>query len=101
MTHHIAPLKLYFGVFGALMALTATTVWVATVDLGPLNIFVALGIAFVKAVLVVLYFMHVKYSERLVQVVVGSALGWLVVMLVLTLSDYFSRSWQTLPVGWQ
>ena len=60
---HVTPLGAYFGIFGALMALTAITVGVAWVDLGSINILVALGVAIVKATLVVLYFRHLKYSS--------------------------------------
>ena len=65
-------------------------------DLGPWNTVVALGIAFLKATLVALFFMHVKYSPRLTQVVVAGGLFWLVILIALTLSDFVSRGW--LPV---
>ena len=68
---HVTPLSVYFGIFGALMALTAITVAVAWVNLGSLNILVALGVAVFKASLVVLYFMHLKYSSKLTWIVVG------------------------------
>ena len=61
---HVTPLGVYFGIFGGLMALTAITVAVASVNLGSLNILVALGLAVFKASLVVLYFMHLKYSSK-------------------------------------
>ena len=60
----------------------------------PLNMIVALGIACVKAFLVILFFMHVKYSGRLVQLVVASAFVWLSLLIVITLSDYLTRGWQ-------
>ena len=98
--HHTISLKYYFGVFGLLMALTALTVFVAKYDLehiwGPLNIIVALTIAFIKATAVVLIFMHVRWSSRLTQVVVVSALFWLLIMLIFTISDYWTRGgWPT------
>ena len=66
MSNHVVPLRVYFSVFGALMVLTAITVAVAFFDLGVLNNVVALGIAGLKATLVILYFMHVRYSGRLI-----------------------------------
>ncbi|MDR1989540.1 MAG: cytochrome C oxidase subunit IV family protein [Acidobacteriaceae bacterium] len=92
---HIVPKKIYFAVFAALMVFTAITVAVSFVDLGPLNTVVALGIAITKATLVVLYFMHVKYSPRLTKLVVLSSLFWLVILLVMTMGDYVTRDWRT------
>lgn len=93
MSEHIVPKKTYYAVFGALMVLTALTVFVARFDLpGILNITVALTVAVIKATLVVLYFMHVRYSSRLTQVIVAAGLFWLVIMLVLTASDYVTRN---------
>jgi len=96
MTGHVVPLKVYFRVFGALLVLTATTTAVSFLDLGPWNTVVALAIAFLKATLVVLFFMHVKYSPRLTQIVIAGGLFWLAILLALTLSDFLSRGW--LPV---
>ncbi len=96
MSEHIVPRKIYFAVFAALMVLTATTATVASINLGPWNTVVALGIAFFKATLVALFFMHVKYSPRLTQIVIGGGLFWLGILIVLTLSDFLSRGW--LPV---
>jgi len=93
MAQHIVPRKSYLAVFAALMVMTATTTAVAFTDLGPWNTVVALGIAFAKATLVALIFMHVKYSPRLTQVVIGGGLFWLAILLALTLSDFLSRSW--------
>ena len=93
MTEHVVPTKVYFRVFAALIVLTATTTAVSFVDLGPWNSVVALGIAFVKATLVVLFFMHIKYSPRLTQIVVAGGLFWLAIMIGLTLSDFISRGW--------
>ena len=87
---------MYFAVFAALLVLTAITTAVAFVDLGPWNTVVALGIAFLKATLVALFFMHVKYSPRLTQVVVAGGIFWLAILIVLTLSDFMTRGW--LPV---
>ena len=96
MSQHVVPRKVYFAVFAALMVFTATTTAVAFVDLGPWNTVVALGIAFFKATLVVLFFMHVKYSSRLTWLVVASGFVFLAIMLAFTLSDVVSRGW--LPV---
>lgn len=96
---HVVPISIYFAVFAALMALTAMTVWVAFIDLGALNAFVALGIAVVKATLVVLFFMHVKYSSKLTWLVVASGFVFLAIMLVLTMSDIVSRGWLGTPGG--
>ncbi len=98
--HHIVPIRVYLGVFLALMVFTAITVFVAKFDLehiwGPMNILVAMLVAVVKATLVVLYFMHVRYSSRLTQVIVVAGVFWLLILLAFTLSDYFSRSgWPT------
>jgi cytochrome c oxidase subunit 4 len=88
---HIVPVQLYVAIFLALMVLTAVTVAVAFADLGPLNNVVALTIAVTKATLVILYFMHVRYSSRLTWVVVSSGFFWLAVMIVFTLSDELTR----------
>jgi cytochrome c oxidase subunit 4 len=94
--HHV-PKRTYFLVFGALMVLTAVTVGVAFVDLGRLNVVVALAVAVVKAALVVLFFMHVKYSSRLIQLVVIASLVWLVILFGVTLTDYLTRGWLMAP----
>jgi len=93
MAAHVVPSRLYYMIFAALMVLTAVTVGVAFVDLGFLNIVVALGIAVFKATLVVLYFMHVRYSTRLTWIVVIAGFFWLGILVVLGMSDYLSRGW--------
>ena len=95
MSEHIVPKRTYYLIFLALMVGTAITVAVAFVDLGPLNTVVALGIAVTKATLVVLFFMHVKYSTRLTWAVVAGSVFWLGILLVLTMSDYLTRVWRT------
>ena len=90
---HVIPPKTYFTIFGALMVLTVVTVWVAFFDLGFLNVFVAVSIAVLKATLVILYFMHVRYSSKLTQVIVAAGVFWLIIMLVLTMQDYMTRAW--------
>ena len=92
--HHIVPIPVYAAIFAALLVLTGVTIAVAYIDLGPLNIAVALAIAFFKASLVVLYFMHVKYSSRLVQLAAATGFVWLGIMLSFTLSDIWTREWQ-------
>jgi cytochrome c oxidase subunit 4 len=94
---HIVSRKMYFGIFGGLMLLTALTVGAAFVDLGALNTPIALTIAVVKALLVILFFMHVWYGTRLTAVVVSAGFFWLGIMIVLTLSDYLSRGWLNIP----
>ena len=89
--HHIVPVKIYAAILVALLVGTAATVWVASTDLGPLNIVVALAIAIVKATLVVLFFMHLKYSEKLTWVFAGASIFWLVLLVGITMADYFTR----------
>ena len=93
MSTHVVPKKIYFVIFGILLVLTFLTVVAAYYDLGPLNPIVAVTIACVKGALVVLFFMHVRYSDKLTWVIVITGFGWIAVLLVLTLSDYFSRGW--------
>jgi cytochrome c oxidase subunit IV len=95
MPDHIVPTRVYYVVFAVLMAGTYLTVQAAYLDLGPFNTMVALGIAVVKATLVVLFFMHVKYSPRLTWAVVAGSLFWLGILFVLTFSDYLTRAWRT------
>ena len=100
MIGHIMPKKIYFGVFAALLVLTALTTFAARVDLDklvglkefPLNTVVALAIAVCKATLVALFFMHVRYSSHLTRVVVVAGLFWLAILITLTLSDYKTRN---------
>jgi cytochrome c oxidase subunit 4 len=91
VSEHIVPPKVYVGIFLSLMVLTAATVAAAYVNLGPFNIVIALAIASVKATLVVLYFMHARYSPKRTQLVIICAVFWLAIMLALTLSDYVTR----------
>ena len=93
--HHVVPLTIYYAIFATLLVLTGVTVAVAYIDLGPLNTVVALAIACFKALIVVLYFMHVKYSTRLVKLTVIAGVYWLGILLALTMSDYLTRGWGT------
>ena len=98
MSDHVSPVSLYLTIFGALMVLTAVTAAVAYIDLGPANTLVALAIATLKATLVILFFMHVKYSSRLTKLVVVAGFFFLIILLGLTMTDYASRGWvQVLP----
>ena len=97
MSTHVVPRSVYYRVFATLLVLTFVTVEVAFVDLGILNTIVALGIACTKATLVILFFMHVRYSTRLTRLVIVGGLLWLAILLLLTLSDFFTRGWMGTP----
>lgn len=86
---------MYYLVFLALIVGTALTVAAAKVDMGPLNNVVMLAIACTKATLVILFFMHVRWSSRLTWVVAMSGFFWLLILFSLGLSDYLSRGWVT------
>jgi cytochrome c oxidase subunit IV len=99
MSGHVVPVRSDLRVCAALAVLTITTYYAATIDMEtalhthfPLNSLVALTIAVTKAVLVILFFMHVKYSSRMTKVVVIAGFFWLGIMLTITMSDYFFRS---------
>ena len=99
MSEHIVPVRIYLTIFVALLFGTGLTVAAAFVDFPwQFNTIVALTIAVAKATLVVLYFMHVRYSSRLVWLIVAAALFWMGIMFSLTFSDYFTRGW--LSVGY-
>jgi cytochrome c oxidase subunit IV len=94
MSEHISSVKLYVGIWLALMAGTILTVVVAKIDLGPFNPIMALAIATTKAVLVVLFFMHVKYAhEKLTKLVIVTAIFFFLILLTLTMADYTTRLW--------
>src|SRR5712692_4033678 len=95
MTERILPKRVYYAIFGILMLCTYLTVQIAFFDLGPINIVAALVIAVVKATIVVLFFMHVKYSTRLTWAVVIGGVFWLGILLALTMGDYLTRPWRT------
>lgn len=90
---HVPSRRNYFVVFIALIVGTALTYFAATLDLGAFNDVVALVIAFTKATLVVLFFMHVYHSSRLTKLTVVAGLLWLAIMIFITLSDYLTRGW--------
>ena len=91
MTEHIVSPKIYLAIFATLMAGTAITVWAAFQNFGKFNIVIALAIATIKATLVVLYFMHARYSPTRTQLVIVCSVFWLAIMLSLTLADYNTR----------
>jgi cytochrome c oxidase subunit IV len=99
MAGHISPKPMYYAIFGSLMVLTALTVAIAFVDLGALNFPVALSIAILKATLVILFFMHVKYSSSLTKLICGGAFFFLLILFSLTMTDYLSRGWFVAPGG--
>ena len=90
-SEHVTGIPVYLMVFTALLVLTALTVFIAFQDLGPFNDVVAMVIAVLKGTLVVLYFMHVRYSTRLSKIVVLAGFLWLAILVGITLSDYFTR----------
>ena len=87
------PAKLYWKNCAALMFLLALTWTIGYVDLGLFNVIVALTIAIIKALLVVMFFMHIKGSSRMLHLAAGVGVIWLIIMLALTLGDYFTRGW--------
>ena len=94
MSEHIVSSKLYWAIWIVLIFLTGLTAGIATVDLGPFNTVVALLIASIKATIVVLFFMHVKYtSEKLTKMVIVTAMFWLLILLALSMADYGTRLW--------
>jgi cytochrome c oxidase subunit 4 len=97
MAGHKIPTRIYYLVFATLVLLTLLTVEVAFYDLGLLSFWVALGIASTKGTLVVLYFMHVRYSSGLTGIFVASGFTFLAIMLLFFLIDQYSRDWQFQP----
>jgi cytochrome c oxidase subunit IV len=108
MSGHTVPRKIYYQVFGGLILLTALTTYAATVNLDkltgvtsiPLNTVVALAIAVCKASLVVLFFMHIRWSSHLVRIVVFAGIFWLAILISLTASDIFTRNWTPVAQSW-
>jgi cytochrome c oxidase subunit 4 len=91
MTSHIVPIKTYLLVWVSLMVLLFLTLGLAELNLSPFNVAVALTVALIKMLLIILYFMHVKFSNRLTWLFAAAGFLWLGFMVVLTLSDYFAR----------
>src|SRR6266478_6521634 len=95
ISEHISPVNSSVAIWLALLAGTGITVAAAFINLGPFNTIVALTIATIKATLVVLFFMHVKYThEKLTGLVVVSAIFWLFILLALSMADYTTRLWR-------
>jgi cytochrome c oxidase subunit IV len=92
---HIIPARNYVVIWAILMVATAITVFAATLELGIFNIVVALLIASIKGTLVVLFFMHLRYSTKLTMVTVIASIFWLFILFSLTMTDYISRAWST------
>jgi cytochrome c oxidase subunit 4 len=90
---HIVPPRIYIIVGSALLVLTGITVWASYLELNVFNPIVALFIAVVKATIVVLFFMHVKYSSRLTKLTVFCGLFTFMALVGMTLCDYFTRAW--------
>ena len=90
--HHVLPLSIYLSVATALLVLTAITVWVAQYDLGEVNLIVAMAIAATKGTLVALFFMHLKYDNKLYAVIFGGALFFLAIFIVITMFDTLRRN---------
>jgi cytochrome c oxidase subunit 4 len=93
MSEHIVSPKIYVAVFFSLLFFTGLTYSVALIDLGPFNPLVAVVIAIIKSMLVILFFMHVKYSTKMTQVSIISGMFFLLILLFLTMTDYVSRPW--------
>jgi cytochrome c oxidase subunit IV len=91
--HHIVTPATYTIVFATLLVFTGVTVGAAFIDLGIFNPVVALAIACTKAVIVILFFMHVKYQSKLVKLTVAAGFFTFLVLITMTLSDYMSRAW--------
>lgn len=101
MSEHIVPTRIYYSIFVALLVLLAITIGVSYIHLGFLNVVAAMTIAVAKGVLIILYFMHVRYSNRLTWVFVGAGFFWLAILLVLSMTDFLTRGWLPLPPGWE
>ena len=94
MSEHVVPVRIYVTIFLTLLVMTAATTAISGVDLGPWNTVVAMGIAVFKATLVVLFFMHAKYSPRLTHMVILAGIFWLGLLLLITFSDFATRGWR-------
>jgi cytochrome c oxidase subunit IV len=97
--HHVVSWRLYVSIFLGLCVLTAATVFAAGVDFGPFNTVIALAIASLKATLVIMFFMHLRWSPRLTTLFLFSGVVFLGILILLTVSDYISRPWPITPAG--
>jgi cytochrome c oxidase subunit IV len=98
--HPVTPVRTYVLIWLTLTILTFVTYYVAQIDLGPLNVVVALGIAAFKMTLVIWFFMHVRTDNPLTKLFVFAGFFWMAILLALTLGDYFSRGWMPLGKFW-
>lgn len=99
--HHVVPVRVYLTIITILMVLTVVTVAAAFQDFGGLNMPIAVAIAAVKTVLVVMFFMHLKYSARILWLYAGSGIVFFIIMIAFLLSDYGSRDWIAVPQPWE
>ena len=98
MAEHVVPRKVYFAVYLALLVLTLTTAGVSYINLGRFSTIVALTIAIVKATLVVLFFMHIRYTKNwLYWIAFLVGIFWLGILIFMTMSDYLTRVWLVYP----
>jgi cytochrome c oxidase subunit 4 len=95
--HHILPVRTYLIVYIALLLLLIATVGAAFINVEPFNFALTMIIAVAKAAMILLVFMHVRYSERLVWVFSTAAFLWLAILIALSLNDYFTRDWLHIP----
>jgi cytochrome c oxidase subunit IV len=95
--HHVISPVTYLIVYVVLLVLLGLTVAVTYLHLGPLGTLIGLSIAVVKALVIILYFMHARYSSRLTQIFAAAAFAGLAIMIGLTLNDYISRNWLAPP----
>ncbi|PYJ46879.1 MAG: hypothetical protein DME85_08415 [Verrucomicrobia bacterium] len=97
MSENIVNPKTYIWTCIALLALLAVTWSIAYIDLGPFNLILALGVSVTKAIVIALFFMHIKGSSRLLHLAAVAGVMWLLILISLTLSDYSTRGW--VPLG--
>jgi cytochrome c oxidase subunit 4 len=98
--HPVTPVRTYVLIWAVLTILTFVTFYVSTINLGPFNVVVALGIAAFKMSLVIWFFMHVRTDNPLTKLFVFAGFFWMAILLALTLGDYFSRAWMPLGKFW-
>jgi cytochrome c oxidase subunit 4 len=93
METHSVSVRTYVIIYALLMFLLLVTVGAAYIDLGALNIVVAMAIAVTKAALVIIFFMHVKYSPKLIWLFAGLGFAWIILLLAFPFADIWTRSW--------
>ena len=101
MSETIVSKGTYLIVWVALLVLLGATVGISYIQLGELNAIAAVSIAAIKAIIIILYFMHVRYSPRLVWVFVGAGFFWLAILFALALGDYYTRIYMPMPTDWK